>query len=385
MRCNLIFIWICVTVIGSGVTQAQPLRLVFHYASAGLEIHSGLGRPNLIEYKDNLETGVWKPFAKVFVTHSPYVLYDKIPFGVQRFYRGTVPELIEATAGEFSPPGMVSVPSGRFLMGAYPSDGLVAEFAGERPAHEVRVGAFYMDRMEVTKGLWDEVVSWGRTRGYRFDSPCLGKRNDHPVHSVSWFDALKWCNARSEMNGLEPAYWLDADFTQVFKTGEAFPHVRWNVGFRLPTESEWEGAARGGREGERFPWTPGHTISHERANYYSRPGRRYDPSEQAQFHPEFAVGEWPFTSPVGRFTPNAYGIYDLAGNVEEWCWDAYAGYEVSEVVDPRGPRVGSARVVRGGGWGTIPERCQVSSRHAVSASHAGFTQGFRCVYSPLGR
>ncbi len=190
MRCNLIFIWICVAVIGSGVTQAQPLRLVFHYASAGLEIHSGLGRPNLIEYTDNLETGVWKPFAKTFVTQSPYVLYDEIRLGVQRFYRGTVPELDEETAGACSPLGMVSVPSGRFLMGAYPSDGLLAEFAGERPAHEVRVGTFYMDRMEVTKGLWDEVVSWGRTRGYRFDSPCLGKGNDHPVHSVSWFDAL---------------------------------------------------------------------------------------------------------------------------------------------------------------------------------------------------
>jgi formylglycine-generating enzyme required for sulfatase activity len=170
---------------------------------------------------------------------------------------------------------------------------------------------------------------------------------NHPVQAIDWYDCVKWCNARSEMEGRTPAYYTTAAQTAVYRTGDlnlSNACVNWNGGYRLPTEAEWEKGARGGLSGQRFPW--GATISESQANYYSTNTYFYDLSDTG-FNPIFDTGGI-CTSPVGYFAPNGYGLYDVAGNVSQWCWDWYGTYPGGS--DPRGATTGSGRVARGGSW-----------------------------------
>ena len=139
--------------------------------------------------------------------------------------------------------------------------------------HTVYLSAFYMDRKEVTKALWDEVYSWAITHGYSFEYGAQGKAANHPAHSMTWYDAVKWCNARSEREGKVPAYYTDVGLTVRYRSGQVAPYVNWSTGYRLPTEAEWEKAARGGASGQRFPWSDSDTIQHSRANYYCSASR----------------------------------------------------------------------------------------------------------------
>jgi formylglycine-generating enzyme required for sulfatase activity len=117
----------------------------------------------------------------------------------------------------------------------------------------------------------------------------------HPVQSIDWYDMVKWCNARSDQEGRTPAYYTDAGTTQVYKSSQAAPYVRWITGYRLPTEAEWEKASRGGASGHRFPWTDVDTISHSQANYYSDRSYAYDVSPTRGFNPAFVDGVLPYT------------------------------------------------------------------------------------------
>ncbi len=249
-----------------------------------------------------------------------------------------------------SPSGFVLIPAGSFQMGDVFGEGE----SDERPVHAVTVSAFFLQERETTKAEWDTVRTWALVNGYTFDSPGDGKAANHPVHNVSWYDVVKWCNARSQKEGLASCYYTNVARTQVYKSGQVDvtnDQVSWTAnGYRLPTEAEWEKAARGGLNGKRFPW--GDTISHSQANYYSRGEEAYNLSPPRGFHPLFNSGDQPYTSPVGSFAPNEYGLYDMTGNVWEWCWDWYgAQYHTSGAInDPRGPSSGSVRVVRGGSW-----------------------------------
>ncbi len=277
-----------------------------------------------------------------------------------------------------APTGMVMIPAGSFQMGDTFNDS--PDGWGERAVHTVYVSAFYMDKYEVTKALWDEVKTWATAHGYSFDNPGSGKAANHPVQTVNWYDAVKWCNARSEKEGRVPAYYTDAGLSVRYRAGQVAPYVSWSSGYRLPTEAEWEKAARGGASGHRFPWADTDTITHSRANYYSVSDYAYDTSPTRGYHPTFNDGVYPYTSPVGYFAPNGYGLYDMAGNVWEWCWDWYGSYSSDSQTDPRGPASGSSRVVRGGGWSAFAFGCRSASRSGnwpASGSIDG--DGFRSV------
>ena len=281
------------------------------------------------------------------------------------------------------PPGMVLITNGLFTMGDTFSDG----YSDERPAHTVYVSDFYMDRYVVTKALWDEVYQWAITNGYSFETDALGKALSHPAYHMTWYMAVKWCNARSEKEGRVPAYYGEAAQTNVYRTGTTDVQndwVKWTAGYRLPTEAEWEKAARGGASGHRFPWSDVDTITHSRANYYSDASYAYDISPTRGYHPDYDEGGHPYTSPVGSFAANGYGLCDMAGNVWEWCWDWYDGsyYSSSPSTDPRGPAGPlSYRVLRGGGciyYSSAPyTRC--AHRQYYYPDNAYYSFGFRCV------
>jgi formylglycine-generating enzyme required for sulfatase activity len=282
------------------------------------------------------------------------------------------------------PAGMVLIPAGRFQMG----DSFGEGDSDERPVHTVTVSAFYMDVHEVTKALWDKVATWAAANGYDLKpGDGYGKAPNHPVCNVTWYEAVKWCNARSEREGLTPAYYTSSAKTTVYRTGKLdiqADWVRWDAGYRLPTEAEWERAARGGCEGRRFPWCDADTITHSRANYESSSAYSYDTSPTRGGHPTYETGGYPYTSPVGSFAPNGYGLYDMAGNVREWCWDWYSSdyYSSSPGTDPRGPGSGSYRVLRGGSWYFNASYCRVADRDFDWPDFDGSYLGFRAVLPP---
>ena len=278
--------------------------------------------------------------------------------------------------------GMTLIPAGSFTMGDT-LDGVTSAL----PLHTVYVSAFYMDRTEVTKALWDNVYQWAITHGYSFDyaNSGQGKAANHPAHSMTWYDAVKWCNARSEKEGRTPAYYTSAAQVAVYRSGRLTVDnswVKWSAGYRLPTEAEWEKAARGGASGRRFPWSDADTITHSRANYNSSASYAYDTSPTRGHHPTYATGGFPYTSPVGTFAANGYGLYDMTGNVLEWCSDWYGAYSSVSQTDPRGPTSGSYRVVRGGNWKHIAFTCLSAHRNIPAASNRYDFIGFRSVLPP---
>ena len=264
---------------------------------------------------------------------------------------GTSPaQPVAGSAATFT--GMVLIPAGSFQMGDAFNEGS----SDERPVRTVIVSAFYMDKYEVTKALWDEVASWAAAHAYDIEpADGDGKAPDHPVYDVSWYEAVKWANARSEKEGLSPCYTVSGT---AYRTGQSDPGCNWNAnGYRLPTEAEWEKAARGGAAGHRFPWSDTDEIDESRAN---------------------CDDQYDGTTPVRSFAPNGYGLYDMAGNVWEWCGDWY-GSELPGGVDPRGPASGSYRVPRGGGWYGHAYYCRVANRNYDWPDDADLYLGFRLV------
>ena len=248
-------------------------------------------------------------------------------------------------------PGFALIPAGEFTMGD------VLDGDPKAPPHQVNVSAFYIGQKEVTKAEWDSVRIWAVSHGYPDLAAGYGKAAEHPVESVSWWDVVKWCNARSEQEGLMPCYTVGG---AVMRSGTTEPTVNWTAsGYRLPTEAEWEKAARGGLSGKRFPW--GDTISHTQANFKNDGGEPYQTGTTG-FHPTYGTGSIN-TSPVGSFTANGYGLHDMAGNGFEWCWDWYGSCDSGSQTDPRGPSSGFSRVVRGGSWEFPAECCRAASRY----------------------
>ena len=283
----------------------------------------------------------------------------------------------------YNPPaGMAFVPAGLFRMG----DTLDSE--SDAMPTNIYVSAFYMDVNLVSFDLWQSVYTYATNRGYGFGGG-FARGTNYPVEGVYWYDAVKWSNARSAQSGLTPVYYTDAGLTQVYTNGNVTPYAKWSAnGFRLPTEAEWEKAARGGLNGKRFPW--GNTITESQANYFSGHGPFYDSGPYDGFNTNFDGGIlWPNqntftgdnTGPVGFFAPNGYGLYDMAGNLFEWCLDWYATpYGQPTTNNPTGPAGPlSDRVLRGGNWLNYAQNARCAYRLNSAPNNVYVGVGFRCV------
>ena len=320
----------------------------------GFNVNWVSGMVVVVEACTNLAGPDWSPLQTNTLAGDLFYFGDPLWTNYsERFYRAVTSSV------DVVPVGMALIPAGT-NSGTDPGLG----------AYSLTLTALlYMDKYEVTKAQWDEVYNWAITNGYSFNNTGSGKAEDHPVHSVNWYDCVKWCNARSEKEGRSPAYYMTSAKSTVYKTGQtniADNCVNWNSGYRLPTEVEWQYAARGGVSGQRFPW--GDTIDHDRANYNGfHTMFSYDLGYNGH-DTRYSSGGNPYTSPAGSFEAgkNGYGLYDMAGNVWEWCWAWYPGHE------------GLDRMIRGGAWGDFAGSCRIAFCGYLTPSGGSYI-GFRTV------
>ncbi len=345
-----------------------------------------------IQYSTDNET--WINMGSPLIASETSMYITDIVFGMEkRFYR------VEALP---APEDMVLIPGGTFTMG----DVCILGYSDETPVHQVTLDSFYMKTTEVTN---DEYAAFLNARkgqlhivpqayntqygvykdsseeeAYIFGERYEGAPNrilyelgsfvaeagygDHPAVNVTWHGAVAFCNYRSQIEGLDECYDLstwECDFLR--------------DGYRLPTEAEWEYAARGGHgykpgKPTYYPYPWGDTIDGTKANYWGSK----DPWE---------TGPFPQTTPVGYYEANGFGLYDVIGNVWEWCNDFYdAGYYDTfpfPEFNPRGPADGYHRVLRGGGWEELfsdPKCLRCAYRNNSGSPEATLSSsGFRCV------
>jgi formylglycine-generating enzyme required for sulfatase activity len=250
--------------------------------------------------------------------------------------RSADPAIEITTAGGIT---MMLIPSGTFSMGSDTGE------ADERPRHEVTLSAYAIDKFEVTQDQFAAL---------ELPDPSHFKDPKRPVEQVRWSDAADFCNLRSLEEGLDPCY-DELTYECNFDAS----------GYRLPTEAEWERAARAASTGDR----PVENAKEPIGGFAC-----------------YAGNSRKKTALVGKKKPNAWGIYDMQGNVLEWCNDFYGEdyYEASPPRDPRGAADGKKRVLRGGSWNASAGACRVSARFAdapglTDACFARDTYGFRCV------
>ena len=252
---------------------------------------------------------------------------------------------------------MIHVQGGTFIMGR-------DTWRANAPIHEVTVNDFHIGEFPVTNLLWETLIS---KKNNRFSF--IGE--NRPMENVSWFDAVVFCNALNILCNLEPCYFSDAQHKIIFgKTNDGFTFQNEGIvylkadikSYRLPIEIEWEFAARGG--------------TYWRNNLHFSGGNDLN---NVGWYDENSHNE---TKPIGLKFPNQLGIYDMSGNVWEWCYDWYnALYKTSSDPTPLGPDKGNHRVLRGGCWHSRVLLCGVAHRFRDSPSNRSNDIGFRLVLS----
>jgi len=270
------------------------------------------------------------------------------------------------TTNRTNPPAGMARFGGSFNMGSNEGD------SDEKPVHTVSFGEFYISPTEVTVGEFRQFVSamgyrtdaekgsgsyvwdgsqWGQKSDANWKNPYFTQTDDHPVTCVNWNDAVAYCNWRSQAEGLTPCYnGIGDNITCNFDAN----------GYRLPTEAEWEYAARGGDNSRRYIYSGSNNVD-EVGWYDGNSGMK--------------------THPVGLKKANEMGLYDMTGNVLEWCWDWYdeGYYHSSPSRNPHGPSSGSWRVFRGGSWNIGLGRLRCTDRIGSGPGYSDYSFGFRCV------
>ena len=241
-----------------------------------------------------------------------------------------------------SPSRLLLIEAGTFIMGS-PED--EEGRSGDEIEHEVRLTRdFYLAEMEVTQAEWVQLMRGNPSR--------FGDCAQCPVEQVPWYEVVDYCNARSLQEGLDLAYEVRGS------------RVSWDEsanGYRLPTESEWEYACRAGSV----------------TAFYNGPITDTSCDDSSLDAIGWYCGNATRTHEVGEKLPNAWGLYDMSGNVYEWCWDAYGAYPAGPITDPKGQGSGTMRVMRGGLWNSSASFCRSAYRSRASAGYGYYSIGFR--------
>lgn len=252
--------------------------------------------------------------------------------------------------------GFIRITGGSFLMGS-PED--EAWRSDDETQHSVTVSDFYMSPYEVTQKEYEDAMG---------NNPSSFSGDDLPVESVSWLDAVSYCNVRSQQEGLTSVYVIDGQ------------NVSWDRsadGYRLPTEAEWEYACRAGTT---TPFYMENSPSAEEANYYGHYPYGIEDNYFSQGNLEVKPGEYRETTvAVESFSANPYGLYNMHGNVAEWTWDIYGAYPDGKQIDPIGADSGTRRVYRGGGWNDFAKNMRSAYRAMMDQDKGSFNIGIRLV------
>jgi len=256
---------------------------------------------------------------------------------------------------------MIHINGGTFTMGSPASE---PNRDNDETQRQVTVSSFYMGKYEVTQKEYQEVL------GYN-PSFFTGDLN-RPVERVTWFDAIEYCNKLSQKEGLTPAYSVAGRTPATgYPITAATVTVNWNAnGYRLPTEAEWEYACRAGTT---TPFNTGNNITTSQANYNGN--YPYNNNQNNNAKEQYRER----TTPAGTFTANAWGLYDMHGNVYEWCWDLYGTYTSGVQTDPRGAVSGIYRLIRGGSWGNDAQHLRSAYRNSTDPDYMFLAIGFRVV------
>ena len=289
-------------------------------------------------------------------------LFATVLFAVSTLILGCKIDVHTGGLGE-----MVLIPSGRFQMGS--KQGVDSN----KPVHKVTITkSFYIGKYEITQAEYEKYCSYGENKPSSRD----GIGENHPAYYVSWYAALVYCNKRSIAEGLTPCYsilnstvpdeWGPVP-TSSDSTWDAV-ECDWNAnGYRLPTEAEWEYAARAGDNTvDSLIWS-GTSDENEYNDYV--------------WHGDNSLNT---TNEVGRKKANNFDLYDMCGNVQELCWNWYTStYDTTLEggMDPLGANLGTKRVIRGGSWGKFIAQCAVSTRNGITPYNCRSNLGFRVVRS----